>query len=135
MLTVSITTAERTVYESTHVQKLTIPTTSGEITILPEHIDLMSVVGTGEVQLTDQKGEISLFVDGGLLQVTDNSVEILTNTAERAEDLDAAKIEEAKRRAQKLLTEKPVDVDLVQVEASLRKELTKQKILTKYRPR
>ncbi|QQS38441.1 ATP synthase F1 subunit epsilon [Candidatus Woesebacteria bacterium] len=135
MLTVTITTAERVVYESTHALSITIPTVNGEITILPNHIDLMTIVGIGEALIKDEKGTTNLYVDGGLLQVNKNSVEILTNTAERAEDLDQAKIEEAKRRAEKLLTEKPIDVDLVQVEASLRKELTKQKILTKYRPR
>ena len=134
MISLSITTAERVVYESTHVSKLTLPTITGEITILPKHVPLMTIVGTGEAIVTDNDGVTHLFVDGGLLQIGDNTVEILTNTAERAEDLDLAKIEEAKRRAEKLIQEKPVDVDLAQVEATLRKELTKQKILNGYRP-
>ena len=67
------------------------------------------------------------FVDGGILQVHDDTVEILANLAERAHELNEAKIEEARRSAQKLLEERPVDIDLAMVEASFQRELSRFK--------
>ena len=134
MFNLSITTAERIVFESDKVKFATLPTSTGELTILPSHSPLMSVLGTGETIIATEEGESSVFVDGGLLLVSDDKVEVLTDTAEKATDLDEAKIEEAKRKAEKLLEEKPIDVDLAIVEAALKRELMKQKLVSKYKP-
>jgi F-type H+-transporting ATPase subunit epsilon len=74
-----------------------------------------------------------LFVDGGILQVQQNKVELLANVAEKAEELDAAKIEEARRKAEKLIQERPIDIDLAKVESALQRELMKQKLVNKHR--
>lgn len=133
MLHVTITTVEREVLSQTDIVRITLPTKSGEITVLPNHASLMSALGLGEIEIETESGEvIPVFVDGGTVQVDSNEVEILANVAERAEELDEARIVEAQRRAQKLLEEQPIDVDLAQVEASLKRELTKQKLVKKY---
>ena len=132
MIHVVATTVERIVFESSNVGKVIVPTTTGEITILPNHASLMSVLDLGEIRIYDAEGkETSLFVDGGILQLQRNHLEILATVAERAEDLDIARIEEAKRRAEKLLEEKPIDIDISKVEASLKRELMKQKLVTR----
>ena len=132
MLSVTITTIEREVAKISEVSQVTLPTVDGQITILPEHIPLMSVLGMGEVMIKKSDGtEQSLFVDGGIIQVSGDKIELLANMAERAEDIDAAKVEEAKRRAEKLLHERPIDIDIAQVEASLQRELIRLNVTKK----
>jgi len=129
-LSVIITTAERKVFESDSIAQITLPTTSGEVTILPNHVPLMSVLSIGEVRLAQKDGtKADIFVNGGIVQLSNNHLEILATIAEHADELDTAKIEEAKRRAEKLLQEQPVDVDIAQVEAALKQELVKEKIV------
>lgn len=133
MLHVEITTVERKVFSSDSVQKITIPTQDGIITIYPNHEPLMSVLAMGEVLVYENEAPTPIFVDGGVLQINHNSVDLLTQTAERAEELDEARIEEARRRAEKILQEQPVDVDLAKVETALQQELMKQKLVKKWR--
>jgi len=133
MLHTTITTVERTVFDNENVKQISIPTAEGVVTILPNHVPLMAPLGMGEVLIVI-KGEEKpyvLFVDGGILQVVDNRVEILANLAEHADELDEAKIEEAKRSAEKLLEENPLDVDMAQVEASLQRELSRLNLVRK----
>jgi len=133
MLHTTITTVERTVFDNENVKQISIPTAEGVVTILPNHVPLMAPLGMGEVLIVI-KGEEKpyvLFVDGGILQVVDNRVEILANLAEHADELDEAKIEEAKRSAEKLLEENPFDVDMAQVEASLQRELSRLNLVRK----
>ena len=133
MLHTTITTVERTVFDNENVKQISIPTAEGVVTILPNHVPLMAPLGMGEVLIVI-KGEEKpyvLFVDGGILQVVDNRVEILANLAEHANELDEAKIEEAKRSAEKLLEENPFDVDMAQVEASLQRELSRLNLVRK----
>jgi len=133
MLHTTITTVERTVFDNENVKQISIPTAEGVVTILPNHVPLMAPLGMGEVLIVI-KGEEKpyvLFVDGGILQVVDNRVEILANLAEHADELDEAKIEEAKRSAEKLLEENLLDVDMAQVEASLQRELSRLTLVRK----
>jgi len=125
-----ITTAERKVFESDSITQISLPSTSGEITILPNHVPLMTVLGIGEIEISLHDGtKTAIFVNGGIVQLSHNHVEILATTAEHADELDSAKIEEAKRRAEKLIQEQPVDIDIAQVEAALKQELVKEKIV------
>jgi len=133
MLHTTITTVERTVFDNENVKQISIPTAEGVVTILPNHVPLMAPLGMGEVLIVI-KGEEKpyvLFVDGGILQVVDNRVEILANLAEHADELDEAKIEEAKRSAEKLLEENLLDVDMAQVQASLQRELSRLNLVRK----
>ncbi len=136
MLNLTVTTVEREILNRDDIEKVTIPTADGEITVLPGHVALMSALGIGELIVYPKSGEsISLFVDGGVLQVSNDSVELLANMAEHADEIDEAKIEEAKRRAEKLLEEKPVDVDLAAVTASLKRDAARLRLKRKQRGR
>lgn len=139
MLKLTVTTVERTALEMEDVQEIVVPTKEGVITILPNHVPLVSVLSMGEMIIRSKgKESVAMFVDGGIVEVDKQPdithVDILTNLAEHAEELDAAKIEEARRRAEKLLEERPVDVDLAKVEASLQRELSRLKLIKKYKP-
>ncbi|MCA9391624.1 ATP synthase F1 subunit epsilon [candidate division WWE3 bacterium] len=132
MLTLTITTVEREILNLNDVTKVTLPTVDGQITVLPGHASLMSALGMGEVYVTrENEKQHPVFVDGGIIQIDKDHVELLANMAERAEEIDAAKVEEAKRRAEKLLEEKPIDIDLAKVEASLQREIAKLRLKEK----
>jgi F-type H+-transporting ATPase subunit epsilon len=100
-----IVTPEKTVYEDS-IDQLTLPTAEGEITVLPGHIPLISVLAPGELVAKKESEEIAMAVSGGMVEVRKNEITILADTAERAEEIDLARAEEARERAEKLKVEK-----------------------------
>ena len=128
-----IATAERVVYEDL-IDQLSLPTPMGEITILPHHIHLISSVSPGEIVVKKEKEEVYIAISEGFVEVTRNNVIILADTAERAEEIDMARAEEAKERAEKLLEEKQVDaVEYAALSARIEKEFARMKVFRKRR--
>ena len=110
ILQFKIATPEKVVYED-EIKQASIPTTSGEVTILPNHIPLVSVLQAGEIKITDKDGEHVLAVAGGFLEVRDNNeIVILADNAERAEEIDLERAEEARKRAEKELEKAKKDL-------------------------
>jgi F-type H+-transporting ATPase subunit epsilon len=87
------------------------PGIEGELGVLPRHIPLLTPLRPGEVMVRNDGDEEFLFVAGGFLEVLPDRVVILADAAERAEDIDEARAEEARRRAQQLLEEQPEGID------------------------
>jgi F-type H+-transporting ATPase subunit epsilon len=81
------------------------PGLAGELGVLPHHIPLLTPLRTGEVLVRNGGNEEFLFVSGGFLEVLPDKVVILADVAERAEDIDEARAEEARQRAQQALEE------------------------------
>lgn len=129
-----IITPEKIVFKE-EVDEIIVPTVTGQIAILPNHIPLVTQVAEGE--LIVRKGEklSSLAVLGGFLEVSKNLVSILANFAVRAEDIEIAKVEEAKKRAEKLRQEKATDKDFKIAEAELVKSIIQLRVVTKYKRR
>jgi F-type H+-transporting ATPase subunit epsilon len=100
-----IVTPEKTVYEA-EIDQVTLPTQEGEITVLPGHIPLISVLQAGELVAKVGGEEIAMAVSGGIVEVRKNELVILADTAERAEEIDLKRAEEARQRAEKLKDEK-----------------------------
>ncbi|MFA5926358.1 MAG: F0F1 ATP synthase subunit epsilon [Parcubacteria group bacterium] len=100
-----IVTPERTVYES-EVDQVTLPTSEGEITVLPNHIPLISVLRAGEIVAKRENEEVAIAASGGMIEVQKNEITVLADTAERAEEIDVKRAEEAKARAEKIKEEK-----------------------------
>jgi F-type H+-transporting ATPase subunit epsilon len=84
------------------VYEVLIPTRDGEIGILPHHIPLVSIATTGVVSLRKTK-ETTIYEhiasSGGIIEINNNRVRLLADTAERAEDIDEMKAQEALKRA------------------------------------
>lgn len=130
-----IVTPERVVLSRDIIQ-VTVPTTSGEITVLADHIPLVSILKPGviEILLATSEREI-ISVSGGFIEVMHEKIVILADTAERAAELDEQKIEEAKTRAEARKKE-AVDIDDVQfanISAQLEKEMARSKALSRWR--
>jgi F-type H+-transporting ATPase subunit epsilon len=136
MIDFKIVKPEGVVYAD-EIEKVTIPTQAGEITILPDHIPLVSVLATGEVLIYKHDASvISIAVSGGILEIRpDSKVYVMADTAERAEEIDLARAEEAHARAQELLKQEHnlADVDFARIQAVIEKELNRIGIKNKYK--
>ena len=129
-----IVTAEQQVY-SDEVDVIVAPGIEGELAILPHHTPLMTTLQPGELRVKQGGQEFSLAVSGGFLEVRPDRVTILADAAERAEEIDIARAEEAKRRAEEQLGRPATEVDSVRAEAALRRSLIRIKVGEKRRRR
>lgn len=128
-----IITPERIVY-SAEVDSVTIPTTMGEITVLPNHIPLIALLTPGELRIKKGEAEELMAVSGGFIEVRKDKVIVLSDTAELAHEIDVEAVEQARQRAEKLLKAKQVDrADYAAVAASLERELARLKVGKKYK--
>jgi F-type H+-transporting ATPase subunit epsilon len=136
IIKLKIATQERLV-EERDIVKITIPTTSGVITILPDHVPLISTLNPGilEVTMEGNKNE-ELVVSGGFLEFHDNELTVLADTAERAHELDLERAEEARKRASEAKQAKRKAADENQFAAiisQLEKQNARVKLAKKYR--
>jgi F-type H+-transporting ATPase subunit epsilon len=130
-----IITPEKKVF-SEEVDQLSITTQTGEITILPHHIPLITTLQAGELRYKQNNQEHTLAVSGGFAEVRSGSeVIILADSADYAEEIDVQKAEEAQVRAQKLMQEERQhdEIEYVTLQATIEKELNKIRIGNKYR--
>lgn len=135
MINFKIATPEAVVYKD-EVLQVSIPTTSGEITILPGHIPLVSVVRAGELNIKDKEGDHPIAIAGGFVEVQGpNDVVILADNAERAEEIDVERAEAARVRAQKELEDAKnrQDVDFARLQAVIDREMNRVRVGKKYR--
>lgn len=130
-----IVTAERMVY-SEEVDMVIAPGVEGQLGILPHHAPLMTTIQAGELRVKRGSEEESLAIGGGFLEVRPDRVVILADTAERAEEIDVARAEAAKRRAQEQLAERGAPgIDETRAEAALRRSLARLKVAEMVRRR
>ena len=129
-----IVTAERSVF-SEEVDVVVAPGIEGQLGILPHHTPLMTTLQAGELLVRKGGEEFSLVISGGFLEVRPDRIIILADAAERAEEIDLARAEEAKRRAQEYLGRPTPEVDIAQAEAALRRSLARLKVGEKRRRR
>lgn len=130
-----IVTAERAVY-SGDVDMVIAPGIEGQLGILPHHAPLMTTLQAGELLVKKGGEEVSLAISGGFLEVRPDRVVILADAAERAEEIDVARAEAAKRRAQERLAEKLAPgVNEARAEAALHRSLARLKVASSVRRR
>lgn len=133
-LKLEIVTAESSVF-SDEIDAVTAPGIVGQLTILPHHAPLMTVLEQGELRLRKGSEEIFLVTSGGFLEVLDNRVVILADTAERPEEIDVERAEAAKRRAEERISEHGGELDMLRAEASLKRSLARLKVVQQRRRR
>ncbi|MFO7170580.1 MAG: F0F1 ATP synthase subunit epsilon [Chloroflexota bacterium] len=122
-----IVTAERVVL-SDEVDQINAPTKDGRIGILPRHMPLLTLLDAGELDII-KNGEVTPFaVSGGFLEVLPNRVTILADTALRADEIDEARAEEARRRAEEIIAQRRSEREMALAEAELRRALVELKV-------
>ncbi|HXZ94339.1 MAG TPA: F0F1 ATP synthase subunit epsilon [Dehalococcoidia bacterium] len=105
----------------------------GQLGILPHHAPLMTMLQPGDLLIKKDNREEYLAISGGFLEVRPDKVIILADACERAEEIDIARAEAAKRRAEATLKERPPEVDTATAEAALRRSIARLKVAEKRR--
>lgn len=116
---VDVVSAEGSIFSGL-AEFVALPGESGELGILPGHVPLITRIkpGTVRIKLPHDKEEL-IFVAGGLLEVQPGLVTVLADTAIRGADLDQAKAQEAKRRAEEALVNRSAEMDYARAQAEL----------------
>ena len=133
-LKLEIITPQATVF-SEDVHMVTLPAAEGEMGVYPGHVRLITQVVPGEIIVNKNGTDSSLAVGEGLVEVTPTTVSILTDMAIRAENIDEAKVEEARQRAAARLQEKISDEEVATVNASMVRALAQLQVKRRQRPR
>jgi F-type H+-transporting ATPase subunit epsilon len=116
---VDVVSAEKSLFQG-EAKFVVLPGESGEIGVLPGHTPLITRIrpGTVKIVMADDTEEL-IFVAGGLLEVQPHHVTVLSDTAIRAGDLDEAKAEQARQRAEETLRNTKDKADMAVVQAEL----------------
>jgi F-type H+-transporting ATPase subunit epsilon len=118
---------------SDDVDQINVPGADGRLGILPRHQTLLTTLAPGEMTII-KKGEVTPFaISGGFMEVLPDRVTILADTVERADEIDEARAEETRRRAEELLKNRQSIGDQAAVELALRKSLVRLNVARRRR--
>jgi F-type H+-transporting ATPase subunit epsilon len=131
-LKLEIVTPEGIIF-SDDVDMVTIPAIEGEMGIYPMHTPLMTQIVVGELKIQKGGKEIFMAVGEGFVEITNDRVSILTDMAIEAKDIDEARVEEARRKAEARLREKVSDEEAAALQATIVRALTQIELKKKYR--
>ncbi len=132
-LKLDIVTVERQVFGE-EVDMVIAPGVEGELGILPQHAPLITALREGELRIKQGTEERSFAIGGGYLEVLEDQVTVLADSAERAEEIDVARAEAARERAERLLKEGPTDtVDRGMIEGALQRSRVRLKVARRRR--
>ena len=126
-LKLEIVTPEAKTY-SEDVEMVTLPGIEGEMGIYPMHVPLMTQIVAGELGVRKDGRDYFLAIGEGFVEITADKVAIMTDMAIRAEQIDEAKAEEARKRAEARLAEKLDDEESALVSAALMHSLAQLKV-------
>jgi len=134
-LKLDVVTVERLVY-SGEVDMVIAPGIEGELGILPHHAPLMTALTYGELRARRGEEEETFAIGGGFMEVLPQQVTVLADSAERAEEIDLERAEQARRRAEERMRLYAQDkADFSKAEAALRRSLVRIKVAEEQRRR
>ncbi|KRG08744.1 F0F1 ATP synthase subunit epsilon [Lederbergia galactosidilytica] len=123
-LQVHIVTPDGPVFDG-DVEMITTKAESGELGILPGHIPMVAPLQIGAVRLNKGTETEFVAVNGGFVEVQQEKVTILAQTAEKADSIDIARAEEAKKRAESRLQGSQDDVDFKRAQLALKRAMNR----------
>ncbi|MCK5459824.1 ATP synthase F1 subunit epsilon [Candidatus Parcubacteria bacterium] len=118
------------------IAQVSVPTKQGEITVLPGHIPLVASLMPGVIEIIKENGEREIIsVSGGFIEVLKEKIVILADTAERAEEIDMDRVEEARKRAEEIKKDsRHFDRErFVNISANIAKELARTKAVKRWK--
>ena len=127
-LTVEIVTAERVVYSQQGVDEVVAPGVQGEFAVLPQHAAFITTLAPGELRIIRSGEEEAMAITGGFFEVRNDRVVVLADAAERVEEIDVARAEQARKAAAEALLQREELVDLAAAEASLRRAMARLRV-------
>jgi F-type H+-transporting ATPase subunit epsilon len=132
-LTLEIVTPDRSLVRE-EVDEVQLPGSEGYFGVLPGHTPLLSTLQVGELWFRAGQEKRYLAVAGGFVEVLPDRVTVLAQIGERAEDIDVARAQAAKRRAEERIAQ-PIDVDIERARMALLKSLIRLQVATYARTR
>lgn len=105
------------------VEMVICPGSEGEFGLLPHHVSLLSALKLGGITYRVEGKDHHVFISGGFADMNNNICSILAESAEKAENIDKARAEAAKKRAEQRLAEKKDDLDAFRAEAALQRAI------------
>ena len=114
----AIHAADATLFEG-EVESVSVPTTSGIITVLSGHTPLMSTVAPGALVIHMKSGEKNIAVGAGTVECSGSGVTLLADRATRSEDIDEKAAKEAAERAEKTLQQAATQPEIIAAKAAL----------------
>ena len=130
-----VITPEKTVFKD-EVEEVIVPTTSGQIAILPNHASLFTQIEQGEMVVKKNNKEHYLAITGGFLDINKNNVTLLADYAVRSEEIEVSKALEAQKRAEKIIKESEEKIskkDFALAESQFRRSILELKVAGKRR--
>jgi F-type H+-transporting ATPase subunit epsilon len=134
-LKLRIITPERIVFDEENIDSVTLPGVLGEMTILPQHAPIMTELRPGPVLFRRAGEEVDLALSGGFMEVRDDTVIVLADTAERSDEIDLARAEEARQKAQEELQERQGSIDIARAMAALERAQVRLRVVDRRRRR
>ena len=129
-----IITGERVLFQG-DVESVVAPGSEGELGVLPHHAAVMTMLQPGELFYTIDGAETSFALTGGFMEIRGDHVVVLADAAERVDEIDEARAEEAVRRARERIAARETDVDLERALQSLRRAQIRVQTVQRRRPR
>lgn len=124
-----VVSAEKQLF-SGRAESIQVTGSEGELGVFPGHTPLLTSITPGMIRITKQHGDIDvIYISGGMLEVQPSVVTVLADTAIRGVDLDQAKAEEAKRRAEDRIFNKHGDMDYAQAASDLAKAIAQLRVI------
>jgi F-type H+-transporting ATPase subunit epsilon len=122
-----IVTPERAVFKD-EATSLTAPGVMGSFQVLFNHAPLLAAIGVGELKVKDREGNDTVFATGGgFVEVKENRVVVLAESAEQAREIDVKRAQAARERAEKRLRER-ADVDVARAESALARAVNRLRV-------
>lgn len=129
-----IISQEKIVLKDDAVESVSVSTIDGDISILADHMPYISVLTPSEIIIKKRGEEAAFACAGGILEVTPERVAILVDSAVRSDEIDEARSDAARERAEKLVAEALTDRESAAATAALEKALLHIKIARRRRP-
>lgn len=127
-LTVEVITGERSLYSESGVDMVSAPGAEGTLGILPNHAALISLLDAGELKIKKGNQEEHMVVFGGFIEVLDNKVLILADSAERVDEIDVERAERARGSAQETLRNRSRVTNIAAEEAALKRAAVRLRV-------
>lgn len=129
-LHIQVITPEKTLIDQ-EADEIVVPTTTGEIAILPHHIPLVTQIAPGIMIIKHNGKEEHLAIDGGFIQVTEKEIRILADFALSAREASAKEAEEARKRAEQAMKNKASQEEIDMLQDEVRRSVLALKLSQK----
>jgi len=126
-MSLQVITPEGAVLNAVETDAVVVPVTDGSMGILHNHAPMVATLRIGVLRYKDGGSFKRVALTGGFLELSNNKITVLADTAESGESIDVLRAQEAKKRAETRLRDRAMNVDRARAEAALRRAIIRLK--------